>query len=91
MGCGGSKTAKGVETPASSATNASKPAAAAAGAAAAAKAPAASKELNIVPVVPNANPVESVYTFGKELGSGAYSRVFLCKNKVWKCFYLLFS
>lgn len=70
MGCNGSKAAEGaVETPSAS-TPAGAP-----------KAAVAKKEAEIVAVVPNPAPVESLYSFGKELGSGAYSRVFLCKNK----------
>lgn len=68
--CGSKSAAGGVETPKSTTTSK------------AAVTSSKSKELPIVPVVPNPAPVESLYTFGKELGSGAYSRVFLCKNKV---------
>lgn len=76
MGCGGSKASgDAVETaPKSSATTTTAAAAAASPAPAKADGP-------IVPVVPNPAACESVYTFGKQLGSGAYSTVYLCKNK----------
>lgn len=35
-----------------------------------------------VDVIPPGARCDQVYTFGKELGSGAYSTVYLAKNKV---------